>query len=47
MQEKVIKRIILKVDPSPSNQLKIKATEQHMKVATYKRRQIQQALKNN
>ena len=46
MSIRELKRINLRVDPAIYNQLEKNAAEQYLKVATYTRQLIQQALKN-
>jgi len=47
MSMKEFKRINLRVDPALYKQLEKNAAESYLKVATYTRQLIQQALKNN
>ena len=47
MKKKGIKRINLWVDAELYNQIKSKADEAFLKIATYTRQLIQQAMKNN
>lgn len=47
MENKEFKRINLRVDLSLYNQIERKAAESYLKIATYSRQLIQQALKNN
>ena len=45
--KKELKRINLWVDPALYNQIEMKAAESYLKVATFSRQLIQQAMKNN
>jgi hypothetical protein len=47
MRKKESKRINIWVDPILYDLLKIKADESYLKIATYTRQLIQQAIKNN
>jgi predicted DNA binding CopG/RHH family protein len=47
MSKKEFKRINMRVDPDLYNQIEKKAAESFLKIATYTRQLIQQALKNN
>lgn len=47
MENKEFKRINLRVDLSLYNQIEKKAAESYLKIATYTRQLIRQALKNN
>jgi len=47
MKKKEFKRINIWVDPALYNQIEKKASESYLKIATYTRQLIQQALKNN
>jgi len=47
MRKKDFKRINLWVDPVLYNQIKKKADESYLRVATYTRQLIQHAMKNN
>ncbi len=47
MENKEFKRINLRVDLPLYNQIEKRASESYLKIATYTRQLIQQALKNN
>lgn len=47
MRKKEFKRINLRVDPALYNQIEKDAAESYLKIATYTRQLIQQAIKNN
>ena len=47
MSKKEFKRINVRLDPDLYNQIEKKAAESYLKIATYTRQLIQQALKNN
>ncbi|HLN20924.1 MAG TPA: hypothetical protein VK213_07530 [Bacteroidales bacterium] len=47
MSKKDLKRINLRVEPALFNQIEKKAAESYLKIATYTRQLIQQAMKNN
>ena len=47
MSKREYKRINMRVDTSLYNQIEKKAAESYLKIATYTRQLIQQALKNN
>ena len=47
MSKKEFKRINLRVDPVLYNQIEKKAAESFLKIVTYTRQLIQQAIKNN
>ncbi|MGA2408556.1 MAG: hypothetical protein ABSF81_17665 [Bacteroidales bacterium] len=47
MSKKEFKRINLRVDSSLYNQIKKKADDSYLRIGTYTRQLIQQALKNN
>lgn len=47
MSKKEFKRINMRVDPDLYNQIEKKAAESYLKITTYTRQLIQQALKNN
>jgi hypothetical protein len=47
MKNKDFRRISMRVDPVLYNQIKKKADESYLRVATYARQLIQQAMKNN
>ena len=47
MVKREFKRINLRVDPALYNQIEKKAAESYLKIATYSRQLIQQAMKNN
>lgn len=46
MRKKEFKRINLRVDPALYKEIEEKASESYLKIATYTRQLIQQALKN-
>jgi predicted HicB family RNase H-like nuclease len=47
MRKKESKRINVRLDPDLYNQIEMKAAESYLRIATYTRQLIQQALKNN
>ena len=47
MGKKQFKRINIWVDPTLYDQISIKAAESYLRIATYVRQLIQQAMKNN
>ena len=47
MSKKDFRRINVRVDPALYNQIEKKAAESYLRIATFTRQLIQQALKNN
>jgi len=47
MSKKKFRRINVRVDPALYNQIEKKAAESYLRIATFTRQLIQQALKNN